>query len=169
MLARTSRSEILHKLESRVGYPIAEQNLSPATRQAITSLANIQRHLFVMSEILEGERGRVRSNALLSLGSRLRRDKDMDKHADEIAMLEKEMNNKVLELSAHIAQEDMARQMGQPAPVRDGGADPVELKCPNCGASLPLPTARFVKCEYCGTTLSIQDVSSQIRTFIQKI
>ena len=169
MLARTSRSEILRKLESRVGYPIAEQRLSPATRQAITSLADIQRHLFVMSEILEAERSRVGSNALLSLGSKLRKDKEIDSHSQEIAELEGEMSNKISELSAHILQEDKARELGQPAPVREGGVDAVELKCPNCGASLPLPAARFVKCEYCNTTLSIEDVSPQIKTMIQKI
>jgi DNA-directed RNA polymerase subunit RPC12/RpoP len=45
----------------------------------------------------------------------------------------------------------------------------VELKCPTCGASLPMPTGRYLKCGYCRSTISIQDVSSQIRDLIQKV
>jgi hypothetical protein len=169
MLSRTSRQEILRKLEFSVGYPINEEELSMGTRQAITNLADFQRHLFVISEILSGEQGRVERSVILSFSSRLRKDEEMDAHSDEIHKLQKEIDDKISEISTQIRQEDKARQSGQPPPERSGGIEAVELKCPNCGAVLPMPTGRFVKCEYCDATISIQDVSSQIREMIQSI
>ncbi len=169
MLSRTSRQEIIRKLEAKAGYPIEERTLSVGIRQAITSLADFQRHLFVISEILNGERGRIEGSPALSLSSRLRKDRELELHADEIRGLQREIDNKVAEISAQIVQEDKARQSGQPLPERAKEIDAIQLKCPTCGASLPMPTGRFVKCEYCGATLSIQDMSSQIRTMIQRI
>ncbi len=156
-------------MESKVGYPIEEDRLSLGTRQAITSLADFQRHLFVISEILNGEQGRVERSPLLSFSSKLHKDREVEAHSDEIKNLQKEIDNKVSEISAQILQEDEARRSGQPPPEREGGIDAIQLKCPTCGAALPMPTGRFVKCEYCNTTLSIQDVSSQIKTMIQSI
>jgi len=169
MLSRTSRQEILRKLEAKAGYPIEEGTLSVGIRQAITSLADFQRHLFVISEILNGERGRIERSPALSFSSRLRKDREMELHANEIKELQKEIDNKVSEISAQIVEEDKARRLGQPLPERASYVDAIQLKCPNCGASLPMPTGRFVKCEYCSATLSIQDVSSQIKAMIQMI
>ena len=169
MLSRTSREEILRKLESKVGFPVDEEKLSLGTRQAITNLAAVQRHLLVISEILNGERSRVEGNAVLSLASKVHRDKEMAAHAAEIESLQSEVATKVSELSDQIIQEKKARESGQPLPSRAGGVEAVQLKCPNCGAALPMPTGRFTKCQYCNSTVSIQDVSSQIRAMIQSI
>jgi hypothetical protein len=169
MLSRTSRQEILRKLEVKVGYPIDEEKLSMGTRQAISNLADFQRHLLVISEILNGEQGRVDRSVILSFSSKLRKDGEMELHADEIGKLQKEIDDKISEISNQIRQEDKARQSGQPLPERSGGTDAIQLKCPACGAVLPMPTGRFVKCEYCDATISIQDVSSQIKQMIQSI
>jgi len=169
MLSRSSRQELLRKLSAKVGYPIREESLSPETRRAITNLATFQRHLFVISEILNGERGRVEQSAILSVSSRLHKDREMEAHLEEIGKLQKEIDAKMAEISAQILLEDEAKQSGVPAPGREGGLGAVELKCPTCGATLPMPTGRYVKCNYCNSTLSIQDVSSQIRDMIQKV
>jgi DNA-directed RNA polymerase subunit RPC12/RpoP len=169
MLSRTSRQEILHKLEVKVGHPVDERELSLGARQAIINLADVQRHLLVISEILNGEQSRVEQSRLLSLSSKFHEDKEIKVHAGEISMLQTEIDSKISELSAQILQEYKARQLGQPPPERQGGVDAIQLKCPTCGATLPMPTGRFVKCEYCNSVLSIQDVSSQIKTMIQNI
>jgi hypothetical protein len=169
MLSSTSRQEVLRKLGANVGYPVNESSLSPSTRQAITNLSVVQRHLLVISEILRGERSRVEKNALLSLSSRLRKDKKRDEYSAEIRQLQSEIDSKIIEISSHILQEEIARQSGQPPPQREGAIEAVQLKCPNCGAALPMPIGRFVECKYCNATLSIQDVSSQIRSMIQGI
>jgi DNA-directed RNA polymerase subunit RPC12/RpoP len=169
MLSRTSRQEILRKLEVKVGYPFDEERLSIGTRQAITSLADFQRHLFVISEILNGEQGRVERSVILSFSNRLSKDTEIEAHAAEITKLQKEIDDKISEISSQIRQEENARQSGQPPPERSGGLDVVQLKCPTCGAALPMPTGRFVRCEYCGAAISIQDVSSQISKMIQSI
>jgi len=169
MLSRASKEEILRKLEAKVGHPVSEEGLSPGNRQAVANLAEIQRNLFAISEVLNGEQSRIQRSALLSLSSKLHRDKEMEMHGAEVKSLQMEMDNKISEISAQILREDEARGSGLPPPERQGGLDAVELKCPNCGATLPMPNGRFVRCEYCSATLSIQDVSSQIRSMIQRI
>ena len=168
MLSTTSRQEVLRRLGVNLGYPVDEANLSPSTRQAITNLSLVQRNLSVISEILRGERSRVEKNVLLSLSARLRKDQEKEAHTNEVKQLQTEIDSKMTEISAQIKEEDKARQSGQPPPERQV-AEAVQLKCPNCGAALPMPTGRFVECQYCGATLSIQDVSSQIRSMIQGI
>ena len=152
-----------------MGHPINEEELTQDTRRAITRLTEIQRNLFAISGILEGEQNRINQNALLSLSSRLRKDNEMEGHAAEVNNLQKEIDNKISEISAHVIQEEEAIRSGSLPPKREGVIEAVELKCPECGATLPMPTGRFVKCDYCKTTLSIQDVSSQIKGMIQSI
>jgi len=169
MLSRASKEEIVRKVEAKVGHPISEEGLSPGNRRAIANLAEIQRALFAISEVLNGEQGRIQRSALLSLSSKLHRDNEMEMHGAEIKSLQTEVDSKISEISAQMLEEDEARSSGLPTPERQRGLDTVELKCPNCGAALPMPNGRFVKCQYCSTTLSIQDVSSQIRNMIQSI
>lgn len=169
MLSTTSRQEILRRLGVGLGYTVNEANLSPSTRQAITNLSDVQRRLRVISEILRGEHSRVEHNLLLSLSFRLRKDQEREAHADEIKQLQAEVDGKISEISTQILQEDRAKQSGEPPPERQGVVEAAQLKCPNCGAALPMPMGRFVQCQYCGATLSIQDVSSQIRSMIQGI
>jgi len=169
MLSRVSKEEVLRKLEAKVGHSVSEEGLSPGIRQAVVSLAEIQRNIFAISEVLNGEQSRIQRSALLSLSSRLHKDTEMEMHATEVKSLQAEIDNKISELSAQILQEDEARNSGLPTPERQGGLGAVELKCPNCGAALPMPNGRFVRCEFCSTTLSIQDVSSQIKNIIQAI
>lgn len=156
-------------MEAKVGHPIDERELSLGARQAIANLADVQRHLLVISEILSGEQSRVEHSVVLSFSSKFHGDKEIGVHANEISMLQTEINNKISELSNQILQEYEARRSGRPPPERQGGVDAVQLKCPTCGAILPMPTGRYVKCEYCSSVLSIQDVSSQIKTMIQNI
>ncbi len=169
MLSQTSKQEILRKLGANLGYLVNEENLSPSTRQAVTNLAAVQRHLLVISEILRGEQSRVDRSVLLSFSNRLRKDRERDVHSEEINKLQSEIDNKISEISTQVLQEDKARQLGQPPPERQGSLELVQLKCPTCGAALPMPTGRFIECQYCKATLSIQDVSSQIKTMIQSI
>ena len=169
MLSRTSRQEVVRKLESRVGSPIDEGDLTVETRRAIGILADFQRHLFVISEILNGEVGRVENSVLLSLSSRVWKDKDIAAHADEIAQLQKEIDAKVEELAVHVKAEVDAARTGKPPPGREGGLEAAQLKCPSCGADLPIPTGRYLRCDYCNSTLSIQDVSAQMKELIRSI
>ena len=169
MLSRASKEEILRKLEVKVGHPVNEEGLSPGNRRAVANLAEIQRNLFAISEVLDGEQSRIQRNALLSLSSKLHKDTEMELHTAEVKSLRTEIDNKISEISERILQEDEARSSGPHLPEPKEGLEAVELKCPNCSAALPMPNGRFVKCEYCSTTLSIQDVSSQIRSMIQSI
>lgn len=172
MLSQTARQEILRKVSSAVGYTISEDKLTPFTRQAITNLAVIQRHLFVITEILRGERSRVDRSLVLTTASKLGRDggkAERTSLADEIAELQRDVDNKVLELSSHILGELSAHQSGQPHPEYDSRVGLVQLKCLACGASLPIPTSRYLQCQYCKATLTIQDVSAQLGAMIRRL
>lgn len=172
MLSQASRREILSRIYAKIGFSVEEINLTPATRQAITNLATLQRHLLVVTEILGGENGRIEKSPLLRLASRVGADsekKERSELAGEISKLQVEVDAKVSELSDRILKEEGARQSGQPPPEYKVDLEVVQLKCPTCGAALPLPTGRFVKCEFCSTSLTIQEVSSQMKSMIQSI
>jgi DNA-directed RNA polymerase subunit RPC12/RpoP len=169
MLSRTARQEITRKLEAKTGFPVDEGKLTLETRRAIGNLADFQRHIFVISEILNGEVGRVESSVLLSLSSKVWKDKEIASHSNEITQLQKEIDAKVTELSVQIAGEVEAARTGNPPQGRQGGLEAAMLKCPSCGAALPIPTGRYLKCEYCNSTLSFQEVSAQMREMIRSI
>jgi DNA-directed RNA polymerase subunit RPC12/RpoP len=172
MLSHTSRQEVLRRIQTKVGFAVDEASLTPATRQAITNLATMQRHLLVITELLRGEESRIERNALLRFASKIGKDSEKAEragHAEEIRNLQTEVDAKLSELADRVVKEVNARQVGEPPPDHKGSLELAELKCPTCGASLPLPTDRFVKCQYCGAALTIQDVSSQMKTMIQSI
>jgi DNA-directed RNA polymerase subunit RPC12/RpoP len=172
MLSKTSRQEILKRISTKIGFAVVEVNLTPATRQAITNLATLQRHLYVITELLEGENSRIERSALLRLASRIGKDSEKEERtrlAEEIGKLQAEVDVKISELSDRILKEENARQAGQPPPEFANNIGVAQLKCPTCGASLPLPTGRFIKCQYCNAVLSIQEVTSQMKSMIQNI
>jgi DNA-directed RNA polymerase subunit RPC12/RpoP len=172
MLSQDSRQQTLRRIYSRVGFAVDEVNLTPATRQAITNLATMQRHLLVITELLEGENSRIQKSTLLRLASRIGKGSEKSeraKLAEEISRLQLEVDAKASELSDRILKEENARQTGQPPPEHGGSLEAAQLECPTCGAALPLPTGRFVKCQYCSAVLTIQEVSSQMKSMIQSI
>ncbi len=172
MLSQTSRQEILRKIAAKTGYPVHEEFLTPATRQAITNLATIQRHLFVITEILRGENSRIERSAILSFASKVGKGSEKKERlaqAGEISVLQTEVDGKVSELSDQIIAEDSARRTGTAPPEYKGNLELVELKCPTCGAALPIPTGSFTTCQYCKATLTVKDVSSQLKWMIQSI
>jgi DNA-directed RNA polymerase subunit RPC12/RpoP len=172
MISQDSRQQVLRRIYSRVGFMVDEVNLTPATRQAITNLAMMQHHLLVIKELLEGENSRIERSTLLRLVSKIGKDsekKERAKLVEEINKLQLEVDAKVSELSDRVLKEENARQTGQPPPEHGGSLEIAQLKCPTCGATLPLPTSRFVKCQYCSAALTIQEVSSQMKSMIQSI
>ena len=172
MLSQTARQEILRKINARVGYQVREEVLSPATRQAITNLAIVQRHLFVITEILRGEKSRIEGSTILSFASKMGKDSGKSERAVlslEINRLQFDVDGKVSSLCDQIVAEDIARQSGISPPHYGGKLELMQLKCPGCGASLPIPTSKFFQCAYCKSTFGLQTVTSQISSMIQSI
>jgi len=172
MLSQTSRREILRKISAKIAFTVNEAELTPATRQAITNLATMQRHLFAITELLEGENDRIKNSRVLRLASKIGKDSEKEERAAlsaEISKLQLDVDGKVGELSERILKEENARLAGQPPPEHGGALEIAQLKCPTCGASLSLPTGHFAKCQFCGATLSIEEVGSQMKSIIQSI
>lgn len=159
----------MRKLGTQVGHQIDEDALSPELRQAISNMAAVQRHLSIIEEVMRAEDGRIERNALLKLTSRVHKDGQREVQADEIAKIHSELDVKVAEVSTRIMKEDAARASGTPVAARTPEVKAVQLKCPSCSADLPMPTGRFMTCQYCGTAISIQDVGEQMRTAIHGI
>jgi len=102
MLSQSSRREILRKLNLKLGYEVREENLSPGSRQAITNLATIEKHLSVMTEILRGENSRIASSAVLRAAARQGRQAERSEraaYADEIDKIHLEIDNKIAQLA----------------------------------------------------------------------
>jgi len=172
MLSKTARQEIVRKLEGKVGFPIWEQDLTQATRQAITNLAMVQRHLFVMTELLRGEKSRIERSRILTIASKFGRDSEKGEKVQlltEIGKLQTEIDAKISDLSKLILSEADARRTGVPPPEYKGSLEIIQLKCPQCGAALPMPTGSIMQCQYCKATLSVEEVSTQIKSMIQSI
>jgi hypothetical protein len=166
MLSSTSRQEILRKIGAQLGYQVTDADLSPEARRAVTSLATIQRNLSVVSELLKGETGRVDRSLVLRAASKVGLEPEAAERSSlrgQMAQLQKEVDAKVLELSSNV----LPGQKGTPTADGPRKEELVALKCPQCGASLPLPTGRLFKCEYCGATLSFQDVTEQLTNIIR--
>ena len=172
MLSQASRQEVIRKINVKAGFVVAEATLTPATRQAITNLATIQRHLYIVLEILRGEQSRIERSTILTAASKIGMGSERAERAaltDEVSKLQAEIDNKIGELANQIMAEQNAAQSGQPPPAYKGSLELVQLKCPNCGASLPIPTSQFIQCQFCKNTFTIRDVSAQIRSMIQSI
>lgn len=172
MLSQASRQEILRKINSKTGYPVNEAVLSPAVKQAITNLATVQRTLFIVTEVLRGEQGRVDGSFVLSAAARLRKDPgraERDALREDVNRLQAEIEVKILDIASQILAEDSARQSGQAIPLYKGQLRLTQLRCPSCGAPLPIPTTHFVQCQYCKATVTIHNVSTQLAALIQNI
>jgi len=172
MLSKSSRQEIVRKIDVRIGYPVREEHLTPSTRQAITNLATVQRHLFVIMELLRGESRRVEGSAVLRTAAKMGMDSEKKERAvlaDEIVKLQAEIDAKVSDLAAQVVAEENARLTGVPPPLYGGKLELVDFKCPSCGAQLPLPTGRMITCKYCNSTFTLQDISSQLKSMIKGI
>jgi len=172
MLSQTSRQEILRKMTVKAGFVVTEEKLTPATRQAITNLATVQRHLYVVLEILRGEQSRIERSTILTATSKIGMGSERAERAaltDEVKKLQVDIENKIGDLVNQVMAEQNAIQSGQPPPTYKGNLELVQLKCPSCGASLPIPTSQYIQCQFCKTTFTIGEVSAQIRSMIQSI
>ena len=90
----------------------------------------------------------------------------------EIAMLEESIASKIDELTQRILKEQKLRWIKRALPAEQLISKPLrvlEIRCPNCGAKLPIPSAPFIRCPYCSTTLSVQEIGLQIKSLIESV
>ena len=167
MLSKTSRQEILRKLSLSIGKSIDERDLSDETKQRITALSKVQNHLYMIDEILQGEKQRTEQNPLLRLSSRLAPDKEIRGHEEEILVLKAELDAKISAISKEVSDELDAARSGLYPTKGTRNVAPVELKCPSCSALLPMPSQRIVRCSYCNTLISLSEISDQMKDIIR--
>ncbi len=158
MLIESAKQDILERISAKVGYAVGESSLSPALRQSITTLAPVERSLYTMRQIYFAEVNRSNQNFVTRFATR------GDKHAierdgQEVQRLKTAVDSKVEDLSKRVLMEQTLKHTVGESPVEaNGSATLTALKCPNCGAALPFPTSIMVKCDYCGGSLSIQNL-----------
>ncbi len=170
MLSSQAKQDIMAKLSAKLGYPISEGNLSPDIRRGITVLSNIERYLYVIQEILRAEDGRVKGSVVLSLASKVHAIKTDPKQVEQINKLRTEIEIKINELADRILKDEKEKGSESPHNAYDQRITMiVELKCPRCGAPLPLPTTKVVKCSYCNSTFLIQDLVPQLSSMVRNI
>ena len=170
MLSEQAKQDVISKINTRLGYDLSEAALSPSMLRAITSLAIVQKHLYVVKMILGAELSRVERHALLRLANKVRPNLEMTVQGDEISRLQTDIDSKANDLADRILNDHKAQMSGEAlASTQTDKPIVTELKCVSCGAQLPIPTARFVKCRYCGTTFSITELAPQLKSMIQSI
>lgn len=179
MLIDVARQAVMEGISQRLSYSVALSDLPPDLRSSVESLASIQKNLYVMQEILNGERSRIQSNSIRSFISKHRPNKDIIEHGNRVDELQSDINNKISELSERIRKSHAASEVldkigsvsmsAQSEVINKTNPSLLVLKCPSCGAPLQMPTSQFVKCNYCSSTISIQDFGLQLKSMIEKI
>jgi DNA-directed RNA polymerase subunit RPC12/RpoP len=168
MLSQSAKREILRRISVHIGYEVREGDLSPDIRRAVTSLASVLKHLSFLTELQRGEKTRIEGSVALRTASKLVGRKDENVALDqEISKLHTELEAKIAEVSERI----LGAERKTPVPPGDApvGAGLVQLKCPRCGAPVQLPSGSYLKCQYCGATLLLEEMSSQISSAIRGI
>lgn len=179
MLIDVARQAVIEGINQKVGYPVIQNELSPEIRQSIEGLAIIQKNLYVMREVLNGERSRIQNNAIRSFLSKHIKNREINDEINQVGVLQSEINKKITEISDRIQNTKYTSQKGvsigsislssQKEQDEKVGVNLIVLKCPSCGATLPMPTSQFVECEYCESTISIQDFGLQFKSMIQSL
>ena len=159
---------IMDRINQKIGYSVAESSLSPALRRSITNLAQVQRSLYTIRQIYFAELNRSNQNFITRFASR--NDKvTIERDDQEVQRLKVAVDSKVDELSKRVLMEQTLKQTTSESDIPNNSSAVTALKCPNCGASVPLPTDTLVKCNYCGGSLSIQNLQLQLATIVQGI
>ena len=206
MRLEDARREILNRIGEKIGFVVEEGKLSPTTRQAITSLANIWRYTIFMKQLamttrtraektrtyrlLVGAGGIVLAITLASIDVSLfiitllitigliyylgkeyqKTSEELNKLLEEINSVEKKVFEKIDELSHRVQNELKMGWITQSVPTpQSHGPTVVELRCPNCGAPLPMPTSSTIQCKYCGTVITVRDIGFQLKSLIDTI
>jgi hypothetical protein len=168
-----ARKEILDRIGKVNGVAINEDELSPAARQSITSLAVVMRQLVMTKQLLLME-----EESYNTFGSRMKRavtqknDGSLMQHITQINVLQKDLDSKIQEAAGKILQEMQARwtaaNLGGPSAMPMVSHLVLEpLKCKNCGATLESPSSRTVKCSYCGAEYAIAEYLDQVGSVIK--
>lgn len=170
MLSNQAKLEIMNRLSFKVGYTISEASLSPEIRKKITILTSVQRSFYIIQEISRGERARVNGSVVLRIASKLHSTKDASELVHQIEELNTEIENKINDISKQILTNETSESINETLDgIADGTKGVIELTCTKCGAPLPLPTGKFLKCSYCGEGLFIQDITPQLRSIVKRI
>jgi len=95
---------------------------------------------------------------------------ELNKLLEEVNSIEAKVFEKINELSQRVQNELKMGWITQniPAPHSRGPAV-VELRCPNCGAPLPMPSSSTIQCKYCGAVITIRDIGLQLKSLIDTI
>jgi len=206
MRLEDARKVILNYIGGRIGFFVEEGILSPTTRQAITSLANIWRYIIFMKQLAITTRTRAEQiktyRLLVGVGGSIlaimlaaidtssfiitllvtigliyylgkqyqKTSEELNKLFEEINSIETKVFEKIDELSHRVLNELKIVWVAQNVPLfQSRGLVVVELRCPNCGAPLPMPSSSTIRCKYCGTVITIRDVGLQLKSLIDTI
>lgn len=165
-----AKKDILERLSERVGSEVTESSLSAPLRNSVNTLAHVERSLFAIKQIYYAELDN--SQNFLSRFVSRRAKLGIERDREEVERLKAAVENKIEDISKRILSKSTLRENAAvPAADRSStdATQYVSLKCPNCGAGLPIPSTEFVKCDYCGSTLTMQNLQIQLSSILQRI
>ena len=165
-----AKKDILERLSERVGFELVESSLSAPLRTSINTLAHVERSLYAIRQIYYAELDN--SQNFLSRFASKRTRLGIEKDREEVERLKTAVADKIEDLSKRILSEHAIKEnaaVPNSNSILTNSAQLVTLKCPNCGARLPMPATEFVKCDYCGSTLTMQNLQTQLSSILQGI
>ncbi len=169
-MLETAKKDILERLSERVGFEVIESSLSAPLRTSINTLAHVERSLYAVRQIYYAEVDN--SQNFLSRFASKKTKLGIEKDREEVERLKSAVDNKIENLSERILSEHGIKEnamVPNTNSIPTNTAQLVTLKCPNCGAGLPMPATEFVKCDYCGSTLTMQNLQAQLSSILQGI
>ena len=165
-----AKKDIFERLSERVGFELVESSLSAPLRTSIYTLAHVERSLYAIRQIYYAELDN--SQNFLSRFASKRTRLGIEKDREEVERLKTAVADKIEDLSKRILSEHAIKEntvVPNSNSILTNSAQLVTLKCPNCGAGLPMPATEFVKCDYCGSTLTMQNLQAQLSSILQGI
>jgi flagellar biosynthesis chaperone FliJ len=168
-MLQDAKAEIMRQIKSICGYDVKEEELSPALRESILSIAQTYKQLTVIRELLLVERKDAqRPTARLKRVITGEQDRELTVYLDQLNKLHKLLEEQVSEVTKQVVKELGSKFT--PGGIIGTTASHVvikQLKCSNCGAELKMSPGYVMKCEYCGTTYELSDYLDRLGNLIQ--
>ncbi len=163
-----AKRQILQKLGEECGYEIPEYKLSGETRRSIAELATTFRHLLALKDLILLEKENdARLASKLDRHLHGKKDTEIAKNLLVIVQMRTTLDAKIKELAERITSELSSPSVvasAAPERVEDGHMVLKALKCASCGAALPIPSGSLAKCNYCGSTYTIEEYLDRLGT-----
>lgn len=156
LIDKQVNTDIFSKICDVLGYEIKSESIDPVILLRIKKLAEIKKIVYILSEVIRGENGRVKNHLLLRIGNKINNDQSL--LTVQFEMIQLQINNKIKEIADSILKATLQSN------IKDGRSGiihiskSVEINCPSCNSSLLNKGTSILLCEKCGKKLHASEI-----------